>query len=330
MMDRVFRTPPQIEKLLHVSCLASIPTVETNLGFSAQRTKAEAASVNVFWPFGRRKNLPSGHAGGRSTLTLPSERTELAVNHRELHGDRRLSATVGVARTVIDSPFSRFAEGMRAINLAADLSNFGTATNVIGITSALPNEGKSTISEAMAQVVAQSGSRTILVDGDLRNPSLTARLAPDAKHGLVDVVLGTSHLNEVIWVDPQTKLHFLPCVVTSRFSNSADVLASAQMEKLFKLLREHYDRIILDLSPLAPVIDVRATGAFVDCYVLVIEWGKAKTDVVTRVLNEAPAVHERLLGAVLNKVNIAVMNRYDSYHGEYYHSQYYKRYGYVD
>src|SRR6202023_1733852 len=181
--------------------------------------------------------------------------------------------------------------------------------------SALPNEGKSTISEALSQVAAQSGSRTILVDGVTRNPSLTSRLTPDAPLGLIDLVLGKSDSKDVVWVDPQTNLHFLPCVVASRFSNSGDVLASPQMEKLFKQLREHYDRIILDLSPLAPVIDVRATGALVDSYILVIEWAKAKIDIVERVLDETPVVRERLLGAVLNKVNMAAMNRYDSYHG---------------
>jgi polysaccharide biosynthesis transport protein len=333
MMDRVFRTPPQVEQLLNVRCLTSIPLVGADraaVGASgvAERTKAGAATA--FWPFHRRKKLSSGSTSGGSTLTLPLKGTELAINHREVHGDRRLSARDSIARTVINFPFSRFAEGMRAINLAADLSNFGTTNKVIGITSALPNEGKSTISEALAQVVAQGGSRTILVDSDLRNPHLTARLAPDAQLGLVDVVLGSSNLNEVVWVDPQTNLHFLPCVVTSRFSNSAEMLASPQMEKLFKLLREHYDRIILDLSPLAPVIDVGATGAFVDCYVLVIEWAKAKTDVVTRILSETPVVEEHLLGAVLNKVNLAVMNRYDSRQGGYYYNSHYKRYGYVD
>ena len=343
-MDRVFRTPPQVEQLLRVSCLASVPVVEANPSASestASNRRAKLEAAVPLWKLLRSRNklpsgsdyrnkLPSGSDYKCVTLSLPSERAELADDHPALHGDRQLAAGDRIARTVLTSPFSRFAEGMRAVNLAADLSSFGSANSVVGITSALPNEGKSTISEALAQVVSQSGSRTILVDGDIRNPSLTAWLAPNAQRGLVDVVLGTCRLNEVVWVDPQTNLHFLPCVVASRFSNSADVLASPQMQKLFELLREHYDRIILDLSPLAPLIDVRATGAFVDCYVLVVEWAKAKTDVVARVLNEAPAVRERLLGVVLNKVNMAAMNRYDSYHGGYYHNRYYKRYGYVD
>jgi polysaccharide biosynthesis transport protein len=219
---------------------------------------------------------------------------------------------------------------MRSIKLATDLGNSATANKVIGITSALPNEGKSTISEALAQVVAQSGTRTLLIDGDIRNPGLTGRLTPEAEVGLVDVVLGKAAWQELVWVDPQTNLHFLPCVVTSRFSNPGDILASLQMERLFHQLRERYDRIILDLSPLAPVIDVRATGGLVDSYVIVLEWARAKIDIVERVLIDTPVVRDRLMGAVLNKVNMAVMSRYDSNNSDYYRNSYYKRYGYVD
>jgi succinoglycan biosynthesis transport protein ExoP len=331
MMDRVFRTASQVEQLLRVSCLASIPIVETDKTLAKKPGAVQRAQgvVTALWPFSKRVN-PSAPTPGRPAHTLPFKKVESGLSHPQPHGNRLLSAKNSVARTVIDSPFSRFAEGMRSIKLATDLGNFGTANKVIGITSALPNEGKSTVSEALAQVAAQGGSRTILVDGDIRNPSLTSRLTPDAELGLIDLVLGKSSLKDIVWVDPQTNMHFLPCVVASRFSNSGDVLASPQMEKLFQQLREHYDRIILDLSPLAPVIDVRATGALVDSYVLVIEWARAKIDIVERVLSETPVVHERLLGAVLNKVNIAVMSRYDSYQGGYYYNTYYKRYGYVD
>jgi polysaccharide biosynthesis transport protein len=331
MMDRVFRTTSQVEQLLRVSCLASIPIVELDKGpDTGSDAVRRTQSTTALWRFGKPAKPVRSITPVRSALTLPFKKAELVLGHPQPHGDRLLGAEDSVARTVVNSPFSRFAEGMRSINLATDLGDFGNANKVIGVTSALPNEGKSTISEALAQVGAQSGSRTILIDGDIRNPSLTKSLTPDAEFGLIDIVLGKAGLKDVVWVDPHTNLHFLPCVVASRFSNSADVLASPQMEKLFKQLREQYDRIILDLSPLAPVIDVRATGGLVDCYVLVIEWAKAKIDIVERVLNETPAVHERLLGAVLNKVNISVMNRYDSYHGGYYYNSYYKRYGYVD
>ena len=235
-----------------------------------------------------------------------------------------------VASTVMSSPFSRFAELVRAIKIAADLSHLETVTKVLGITSSLPNEGKSTISKALALASAQGGARILLVDGDIRNPSLTRRLTPDAKRGLVDVILGQAAFKDVVWTEPRANLHFLPCVTATQFSNSADLLASSQMEKLFRELRDQYDRIILDLSPLAPVIDVRGTGRLVDSYVVVIEWARTRTDVVERALTDAPEIRQKLLGAVLNKVDMAVMNRYDLYRGNYYYNRYYQRYGYVD
>jgi polysaccharide biosynthesis transport protein len=327
MMDRVFRTVSQVEKLLNTHCLASIPVIEQTL-IGASESPKLAKGV---WPFNRQAKLPAAPKPAGAGLPLPLRRAEPGSSHPQPHRDRLLSGENSIGRYVINSPFSRFAEGFRSIKLASDLGNYGSSSNkVVGITSALPNEGKSTISEALAQTAAQSGSRTLLIDGDIRNPSLTARLTSAAQIGLIDIVLGKVDWRDAVWIDPQTNLHFLPCVVTSRFSNSSDVLASPQMEKLFQQLREHYDRIVLDLSPLAPVIDVRATGGLADSYILVIEWAKAKVDIVERVLNETPIVRERLLGAVLNKVNMAVMSRYDTYSAGYYRNRYYKRYGYID
>lgn len=330
MMDRVFRTVSQVEQLVQTNCLASIPTIEQGLVNASEPTQFGKAA----WPFGKRaKPRPLRAQPGPSGAgaALPLQRVEPGSSHPRPHRERLLSADNSVGRYVINEPFSRFAEGFRSIKLASDLSNYGSASNkVVGITSALPNEGKSTVSEALAQTVAQSGSRTLLIDGDIRNPSLTARLAPSAQLGLIHVVAGKADWRDVVWIDPQTNLHFLPCAVTSRFSNSSDLLASEQMESLFHHLRQHYDRIILDLSPLAPVVDVRATRGLADAYILVIEWANTKVDIVERVLAETPIVRERMLGAVLNKVNVAVMSRYDTYGGAYYHNRHYKRYGYVD
>jgi succinoglycan biosynthesis transport protein ExoP len=326
MMDRVFRTASQVEQLLQTSCLASIPAIDQG-GVNATSTQLDNAARR-FMKRGKSKPPPEPASSG---TMAPLPRTAPGSSHPQPHRDRLLSAEDSVGRHVINAPFSRFAEGFRSIKLAGDLANFGSASNkVLGITSALPNEGKSTVSEALAQTVAQSGCRTLLVDGDIRNPSLTARLTPAAQIGLIHVVVGQADWRDAVWIDPQTNLHFLPCAITSRFSNSSDLLASQQMEDLFQQLRQHYDRIVLDLSPLAPVVDVRATGALANSYILVIEWAKSRVDIVERVLSETPVVRERMLGAVLNKVNMSVMGRYDTYGAAYYRNRYYKRYGYVD
>jgi succinoglycan biosynthesis transport protein ExoP len=169
----------------------------------------------------------------------------------------------------------------------------------------------------------------ILVDCDLRNPSLSRELAPNAAPGLIDVITNTASLDKVVWSDPCTDLSFLPAGVTSRRIHTSEMLASEAMKRFFLRLRESYDYVIVDLSPIAPVVDVRSTTHLVDSYVFVVEWGKTKIDVVEHALATAGGVYDNLLGVVLNKVNFKALGRYDS-HGNYYYNRHYARYGYTD
>ena len=96
--------------------------------------------------------------------------------------------------------------------MTSDLGGGSKSNKVIGITSSLPDEGKSTVSAALAQLCAHSGARVILVDCDLRKRSLSHDLAPNATLGIVDVLTEAAKLDEVIWFDPSSKLSFLPAV----------------------------------------------------------------------------------------------------------------------
>jgi polysaccharide biosynthesis transport protein len=113
-------------------------------------------------------------------------------------------------------------------------------------------------------------------------------------------------------------------------AHSSEILASANLTKLFDVLRRDYDYIIVDLPPLAPLVDVRATAHFVDHYIFIIEWGKTSTDVASHALSRAPQVHKRLLGAALNKVQMKQLALYDGSRAKYYHNDSYTRYGYHD
>jgi succinoglycan biosynthesis transport protein ExoP len=88
--------------------------------------------------------------------------------------------------------------------------------------------------------------------------------------------------------------------------------------------------VIVDLSPLAPVVDVRVMTHLVDSFLFVVEWGRTKIDVAQLALSSARGVSNNLLGIVLNKADMKAFGRYANYHGNYYNNSDYGRYGYTD
>ncbi len=232
--------------------------------------------------------------------------------------------------TVVDAPLSRFSEAIRSIKHANDFNGAFKANRVVGCTSCLPNEGKSTIAFSLAQLMARVSTRTILLDCDLRNPSLSRALAPRARRGLLDVLANKVEFEKAIWKDPSTNLVFLPVVLKYQFANSNEIVSSVPMKKLFEKLRESYDYIVVDLPPLAPIVDARAAAPLIDSFVFVIEWGRTKIDVVEHALGHAEEVYDNLLGVVLNKVDMTTFGRYAGHQKSYYYNNKYTRYGYTD
>lgn len=267
-----------------------------------------------------------------SVIPLLKEQLKLlpriAARSKEPPGAQLIARDQGIAWTATDAPLSRFAESIRAIKVAADVGVI-KGNKVIGITSALPNEGKSMVAMSLAQIIAQGGGRVLLVDCDLRNPSLTRMLASKAKRGLLEAISGQS-LGDLLWIERTTELALLPAVMPSRLPHSSQILASPAMKIVFDRLREAFDYIIVDLSPLAPIVDVRAMAHLVDSFVFVVEWGRTKIDVAEHALANAHSVYENLLGVVLNKADMDTFGRYESNRGSYYYNRYYARYGYTD
>ena len=243
-------------------------------------------------------------------------------------GERTVARDGSVFWRAVDSPFSIFAESIRSIKLATH--DYGKGPNrVIGFTSALPNEGKSTIAAAVAQLTAKVGARVIIVDCDLRIPSLSRSLAPTATVGITDVISGARSLEETVWRDPATNLFFLPAIKAAPLFSS-EVLGSEPTKRLIDTLRENFDLVVIDLPPLVPIVDARAAAHLVDCMILVIEWGRTKIEVVRHALDAAPNLHEAIIGAVLNKTNMDLLAQYDVQHKSMYKNEYYARYTYLE
>jgi succinoglycan biosynthesis transport protein ExoP len=211
------------------------------------------------------------------------------------------------------------------MKVAADTSTTARNVHVLGIVSAVPAEGKSTVAGNLAQLIAHGGSRALLIDGDLRNPSLTRLMAPYAQRGLLEVLEGKATISEVIWRDPLTGLDFLPVVLPHAIAHTSQLLASHRMAEVVAQARDDYEYVVMDFPPLAPVVDARAAGHLVDAFILTIEWGQTSPEVISETLGSAEIVQSKLIGAVLNKANPTALKKIEAYKGKNYH-QYYTSY----
>ena len=219
-----------------------------------------------------------------------------------------------------------FTEAFRAIKLTAWLRAAMRENKVIGITSTLPNEGKSTVACNLSALMADAGKRVILIDLDLRNPTLARSLSPRPTAGWMEVLNGKIDLAEAIGRKRTTGLTLLPLLLDEQPAHSDEILSSPAFRDLVDQLRQRYDYIVMDLPPIAPVVDVRAAAPLVDSLVFVVEWGSTSIKAVRRHLMAEPELHDRLLGVVLNKANLKLLERFEQ-HGVS-HNGYYVNRGY--
>jgi succinoglycan biosynthesis transport protein ExoP len=298
-LDRGFRTADQVKSVLNTDCLALVP----RLGNEASRLQRLS-----FWAGGV----------GLNSMPDPPALVPAALGDHSAKGNSS-SQTQPLSRpqaqtlwSAVSAPNSPYADAMRSIKLAVDRDGHG-ACNVIGLTSYLPTEGKSTVAAGVATMMAQAGRRTILVDFDVRNPSLSRALTPDAQVGFLEVVDGGASLAQAVRWDPTTKLAFLPTLANQSPRNATEMLASPEARRIIDTLKSAYDCVIVDMAPLISTVDIRAVSRIIDSYVLVIEWGATKMDAVRYAVSDAPAVQSKMIGAVLNKVDFASLGRYQPY-----------------
>jgi polysaccharide biosynthesis transport protein len=244
-----------------------------------------------------------------------------ALSKRDLAGRLGAGQEGTAFRQICEvAPFSATAEALRHIKVAIDLHP--TEGKVIGMVSALPGEGKTTIAAAFAAFVARTGARSLLVDADLRNPSMTRSLGYVDSPGLLDMVVEGADFEEFVVSDPHFKFDFLPASTRIEFSNSSDVLNSRSVKEMLKRARSNYDYVLVDLPPILPVVDVKAAAQLFDAFVMVVEWGSTSTDEVLKAIGSTPVLSDRLLGAVLNKADETVMRRFEGYSSDRRHTYY--------
>jgi succinoglycan biosynthesis transport protein ExoP len=221
-------------------------------------------------------------------------------------------------RYIVEEPNSLFAEAVRAVRLSVQRAAKTRAMQIVMVTSAIDGEGKTTLAANLALSYTMMETKTLLIEGDLRNPEMTRSLCPDAKISLFDVALGRASLQQAILVDHATSLSVLPCPMSDDAEAMSEFLFSDGISVILSELRHHYEMIIIDAPPVVPFVDGRALGEQADGIVMAVGWNRTPEAVVTRAFDLLTSVKDRILGTVLTRVDLERLRYYDYYQSSAY------------
>lgn len=209
--------------------------------------------------------------------------------------------------------------------LRTNLTFAGKNVKVVALTSCTPNEGKTSLSFQLAMSLAEGGWKTVMVDADLRKSVLRGRYkASHEKFGLSHYLSGQSDLEDTLCETNIENFHIIFAGPVP--PNPSELLGSDNFKEMVKQLREEYDYVIIDTPPLGSVIDGAVVAACCDGTVIVIESNAVSYRFVQSVKDQLEKAEVRILGCVLNKVNLSSKSYYGKYYEKYYGSYYGKYY----
>ena len=219
-------------------------------------------------------------------------------------------------------PRSEAAEAYRALRTSILLSSFGAPPKVILVTSASPQEGKTTISANSALVLAQRGSRVLLLDADLRRPSIEKLFDIRARAGLSTLISGVDKYEDVLVPAPEVpNLWILPAGPLP--PQPAELLSSIRMKEFIARWRNEFDHIVIDTPPCLSVTDAVVLSPDADRVILVARSGKTTKFALRRASELLLQVNAKVMGIVLNALNLRSGDGYYHYsYGPYGQSYY--------
>jgi polysaccharide biosynthesis transport protein len=232
-------------------------------------------------------------------------------------GDERNRLLIG------HDALSPLTESYRALRTGVQYSSVDRPVHTLIVTSAHPGEGKSVTSANLAIAVTLQGKRVILIDADLRRPSVHRMFQAEAEPGLTSVLAGEVPLDEAL---RSTVIDGFSILTAGPLPpNPPELLNSQAMLDLLEQLRQRADLVIIDTPPVIPVTDTQALASHVDGVVLVVEAGKARKVSVRAARELLEQTRARILGVVLNKIDRRSKGYYHRYYGPGYPESTYGR-----
>lgn len=213
------------------------------------------------------------------------------------------------------NPKSLSAEVYRLLRTNLEYSSIDKSLKSIVVTSTEPGEGKSTVAGNLAIILGESGKKVILIDADLRKPSLHKKFKVSNGLGLTDYLIGKCKLTDIL-KNIDDNVLILPS--GNKVPNPAEIIASKSMEELIETLSEKIDvdYIIIDTPPVKHVADAVVLSGKCDGTIVVVKSGLTKAKDLTNVLGELEKVRANIIGTVLNGVQKNKKDYYNYYYGD--------------
>ena len=279
MQDRSVRLPRHVRDTVSIECLGQVTRFAEPNGLRYAKDVARTFAKHL-----RSKSIPRTFSPSTTFLDSFDE--------------------------VSRAPYSAFATSLTAVQTAMRLASRKLPVQCVGITSPFPGDGKTTLSVNLAALFARIGLRVLVVDCDVRKPSLSAKLAPDVDHGLLEV-LADSTLSETAKVHAELQsIDLLPlCNVTSAREAFA-AIGSENMRKLLVRESESYDIILIDLPALKTDFEALNIIALLDGIVLTVSWGNTSMELLAEVTHMLRTAKAKIMGVVINKVGALSSDAY--------------------
>lgn len=208
-------------------------------------------------------------------------------------------------------PRSLSAEAYRSLRTSIKFSSVDKPVKTIVVTSSVMAEGKSTVSGNLAYILSQDGARVLVIDCDLRKPSIHYNFFVSNSEGLTDALIGSSDLKSVV-----KKVDDSLYVITSGTipPNPSEILGSKAMQELLEELSINFDYIIMDTPPVLPVTDALLLAAKADATLMVVKARKTKEKMVKQTYDQLMEVRANVIGTVLNECDKSIDNKYYGYY----------------
>ena len=204
---------------------------------------------------------------------------------------------------------SIYSETLRRVRLALEAAAVDDTVPAIGVTSIHPDPARAMVALNLAGILAGNGFSVLVVDADLRERALSRLIGIEDRHGLADAMMGRGDWRDMTVSIALTRVVALSCGLAGADSGGTEVLTTSGMHGFLDEAREEFDCIIVNAAPLYPVVEGRAALNALDQFLLVAEWGKVPRGVLQDTVASDPALMQRCLGIVFDRVNLRRLRR---------------------